>query len=196
MKKSISALVGTTFAAAMILAGAQTASATDAVPTPSAAGGVVTVCADESVNLNATDGSVLPTDEQQQLIDHAAFRCANGDLSHGAMQAGTTSTLQQSKAVTLASSSPTVTAHLTLTVGLARWLATAQHASSVHKKLTCEYRVNYAAWTSCGEADGTQTYLSTRTNSICPPKGEHWEVEAFLREGRVDYFDTASGISK
>lgn len=72
MKKPISALVGTAFAAAMIFAGAQTASATDAVPAPSAAGGIVSVCADESVNLNAIDGSVLSTDEQQQLIDHAA----------------------------------------------------------------------------------------------------------------------------
>ncbi|WP_146247909.1 hypothetical protein [Curtobacterium sp. MCLR17_039] len=199
MKKSISMVMGAAFAAGLILAGAQTASAAGETPAPSTAGGVITVCAGESVNLNAEDGTVLPFEDQQALIAHAQFRCANPAApASGAIVDGTDDLVapSSSKAVVRASSSPTVTAHLTLTPGLARWLATAQHNTRAQKKLTCEYRVNGGAFSECGSASGTETHLSTRTNSICPVKGEHWEVEAFLHEGRVDYYDTASGISK
>jgi hypothetical protein len=183
----------TVLTAAGALAAATPASAAE--PAPSSSGGVVTICPGTEVSLDDQDtGAPLALGEQQALIDHFELRCAHPTTaSQGAIS--TTSggrTVSPNKSVAIGD----VTAHLTITPGNVVWSTTASSLPSGTKKLNCTSRVNGGTWHDCGEATGTGSSLSTRTNQTCPPKGQKWEVEAFLRYGSADYWDVASGVTK
>ncbi|GIT80154.1 hypothetical protein LLS1_18230 [Leifsonia sp. LS1] len=142
-----------------------------------------------------TTGAPLSLDEQQELIDHFAWKCAHpaaAEAAHGSTQVSGRG-MSPNKVINGVGD---VAAHLTITVGSVVWSTTASSLASGYKKLDCTSRQNNGPWSACGSAAGSGTSLSTRTNYICPPKGQEFEVEAWLRYNGADYWDDAWGITK
>jgi hypothetical protein len=166
------------------------------VASPSESGGIVTICPGTDVDLNdVTSGQPLPIQTQRDMIAHFQWKCAHPNAgTHGSTVTSSGRTMSPNKSI---SGVGELIAHLVITVGSVTWWTTASSMPvGPDRTLECTSRINNGTWGNCGNAEGTGSALTTRTNSYCPPKGQEFEVEAWLLTSGGDYWDDAYGVTK
>ncbi|NUU05146.1 hypothetical protein [Leifsonia sp. C5G2] len=158
-------------------------------------GGAVTICPGTTVDLNdQRTGAPLSLDHQQRVIDFFSWKCAHPYAGPKGSTAPAGRTVTPMKYINRVGD---LSADLLISPGNLEWWTTASSMTTgTYRHLYCESRMSYGTWADCGDADGSGSSLRTRLNQICPQKGQHFEVEAFLAVGGSDYFDTAEGTTQ
>ncbi|WP_157560859.1 hypothetical protein [Humibacter albus] len=174
------------------------AATTPSAPTPSATGGIITICPGTTLNLDDAHGVPLSMAAQRQLINSLVFKCENPDAP---ASGEVTSSGVHSFAVTPdATTIPGVgylAARLSIAPGSYKARADASSLAAGSKTLTCDYEIGGGAWQICG---GPILILgsSGQTSQVefCPVPGQPTEVMAWLDYKGAQYYDSVYGTTK
>jgi hypothetical protein len=194
----VSAAVGASAGALLLLGAGPANAATITTPAVSPSGGIVTVCSGTTANLDDETGVPLPLDQQQRLLNVLAWKCAHPNApARGMFTLGSDANFASPMGTTI----PGVgylAAHLSISPGLMSWHTSASSMTyGPQRTLECVIQYNGGAASDCGDASGPGTSLTTRTNTaFCPAPGESIEVTAWLGIGRSEYYDSAYGVTE
>lgn len=201
MKRRTATLLATAVSAlALTFAGAAGANAAmpPSTPTPSATGGIITICPGTTLNLDDGNGVPLSAAAQQQLINALVFKCENPNApASGEVNASGVHSFAVSPDAHTIPGVGYLAARLSIAPGSYKARADASSLVAGTKTLTCEYEVGGGAWQICG---GPITILgsSGQTSQIefCPLPGQPTEVMAWLDYNGAQYYDSVYGTTE
>lgn len=188
---------------------ARTISATTegtAEPSPNPAGGVLTVCAGNDLNLNDANGVPYSLEDQQAYIDNVWYGSCAPSQQPMAANAKDKLTAKPNILPDPPRTYGYAQAELHITPGLMVWYATMYGwPKTYNKTVSCTWKMGENTsgglgkvdWTGCGTFGPTkESSGSTRENSVCPPKGKLVEVSSQVTFKGTYITDTATGVTK